>query len=434
MNRQHKNRLLGRMPKKFFRKTVPRSGGSALYTRPLVFAHYYLWYTHSGGFEHRGQWALCDECDKQPLGHPWWPALGEYDSSDPTVFAEHIRQFKAQGLDGITLNYWGYDSGFSLNARLQMIANALEEAGLLFIAFYEPASLVSADARNWLGYVYSNLVKNPTTGLFRSNYLWLRGHTDGVAKPVMLLQSRVMDLNANYVDNDATNKSYANTARFRIVRDELLGPSYLDLGGTGFYTISADIGGVANTQMALDSCHGSFIYNPIFLDSNINFPDWKFKLDVMRQVKAANPQFGVFTTVAPGYNDSGENVDSGWTTTTGNERSRNNGVLYAAYWDVQQVYCPNADIVLITSFNEHGEGSGIEEQTTTLPQYVEEVEDVCAASRLIDCPDNPLPTYPLTWTQGFGTQYTPLTAMHIADWKNFKAAQGAFPPLIIPGT
>lgn len=64
------------------------------------------------------------------------PALGKYDSSNPTIVAAHVAQMRWAGLDAGIYSWWG--RGTPTDNRMPMVLDAAAAQGLAVTAYYEP--------------------------------------------------------------------------------------------------------------------------------------------------------------------------------------------------------------------------------------------------------------------------------------------------------
>lgn len=404
MSRPHLGSV-GRKPLGFGRG-IAGSEPPRLTHEPLVLANYFEWFQASHAWS---QWNVYG-----PLGHAWMPVMGEYASNTASVIADHVRQFKRAGLDGATLDYWGPTSALSLDATLQAVLDAWEEAGLRYAVYYEPSSILNPallgkpaeyrqamidaglnpDAPGSLyqapfteysaGPVWQKYVLNPATGRYRDNYIW--ASPDGINfKPVLVLFDNCLDHDGNWIDGNHSNRTEANGVSFEILNK-------------AFFCISPDL-----NLFSARTFDGGHRYNPIFLPgdnaANPSAPAWRAKCAQIEGLKGGAYKNKLFmATVIPGYNDDGINrdIDTG---ASGNCRARANGGFYDRYWRILDEAVPAADMIFVTSFNEYGEGSGIEETATGLVGT-------------------------LSWDLAYGQQYLDLTREWSERWRKRKRAGG----------
>jgi glycoprotein endo-alpha-1,2-mannosidase len=97
---------------------------------------YYPWYgtpATDGGWSHWGQ-----NAHRPPLDvySSYFPALGPYSSSDPSVVARQMAQIAGAGVDEVVVSWWG--QGSAEDARLPLVVADARRVGLLVGIHLEP--------------------------------------------------------------------------------------------------------------------------------------------------------------------------------------------------------------------------------------------------------------------------------------------------------
>lgn len=98
------------------------TSASAATVQPIRAAFYYPW------FPQAENWST-----------QYHPALGKYDSSNPTILATHISEAKYAGLDAFISSWWG--QGDPTDVRLPALLNAAAAQSFSIAPYYEPESL-----------------------------------------------------------------------------------------------------------------------------------------------------------------------------------------------------------------------------------------------------------------------------------------------------
>jgi glycoprotein endo-alpha-1,2-mannosidase len=94
-----------------------------------VAAYYYLWYDESAGQWQKGYL-------RGRLDAPQRPALGEYDSRDPAVIAQHYRWAQRYGVDVFLTSWWGPHGYDDVTLRDHVLTSAAR-GPTRFAIFYE---------------------------------------------------------------------------------------------------------------------------------------------------------------------------------------------------------------------------------------------------------------------------------------------------------
>lgn len=112
----------------------------------VVGAYYYGWYTPR-------QWAAVDYLGPH-LPDPLEPALGEYDSEDPDVVAQHVRWAAEYGIDFLILSWYGQRTvpdRQALNHLLPaLVGSTVHQAPMIELLSYGDFDLSSQDLRRRL--------------------------------------------------------------------------------------------------------------------------------------------------------------------------------------------------------------------------------------------------------------------------------------------
>jgi hypothetical protein len=119
-------------------RAAPVVDPAALGPRPLVGAHYYHWYP--------GNWG--HGTLRAQLDPPQQPELGLYDSNDPAVAEQHIEWASEHGIDFFTLDWWPVHHQENQPA-IERFLEADNIADISFAAFYETWDLSFDPARGY---------------------------------------------------------------------------------------------------------------------------------------------------------------------------------------------------------------------------------------------------------------------------------------------
>jgi hypothetical protein len=98
--------------------SAPSGAAAGDLTPPVRAAFYYPWYPETEN------WAT-----------KYNPALGKYDSSNPTILATHMAQAKWAGLDAVIASWWG--PGTPTDTRLPALLDAAQGQGVAVTPYYE---------------------------------------------------------------------------------------------------------------------------------------------------------------------------------------------------------------------------------------------------------------------------------------------------------
>jgi len=133
--------------------------------KPLVLAHYYMWYsTGFGPYAKWSHWASTNAseiypkgCDPERIIFPpairqicsfAYPLIGPYDSDNAEVARWHMRLAKAAGIDGFLVDWWATGSwqdpkGLTFKAFERAVLPAAEKEGIKVCLFDETPQFVN---------------------------------------------------------------------------------------------------------------------------------------------------------------------------------------------------------------------------------------------------------------------------------------------------
>jgi hypothetical protein len=120
--------------------------------RPLLMAHYMPWYQSPAVSGYWGWHWTMDHFDpnrKDASGRPeiashYTPLTGPYDSSDEAVLEYQVLLMKISGIDGVIVDWFGFDDFRDyglINASAHKLVRMIEKAGLQFAISYEDQSV-----------------------------------------------------------------------------------------------------------------------------------------------------------------------------------------------------------------------------------------------------------------------------------------------------
>jgi hypothetical protein len=129
--------------------------------RPLVLAYYYIWYTP-------GSWDRA----KTDL-----PALGTYDSADPSVIRQHVAWAKSAGIDALIVS-WKHEA--RLDKPLEALMSAAREVGLGLVLLYQGLDfsrqpLEAGRVADDLTWFVDHYASDPVFGIFGTPVIILSG-------------------------------------------------------------------------------------------------------------------------------------------------------------------------------------------------------------------------------------------------------------------
>jgi len=295
-----------------------------------VLAFYYTWY---GTPQRHGRWVHWD--DVRPEQHDiasatHYPAKGAYDSHDPAVLADHIRQAKAAGLDGFITTWWGQGS-FDDRAFPLVLEEAAKQ-GFEATVYWETAP---GKGRAQIDQAIRDLVYLVTVHGRHPAFLKVDG------KPVIFVYGRVMgEVPLGNWPDIITGARAAAGSDFVLVADGYSDAFARVFDGIHTYNIAGEASGRNPEElrrMAAESFAGAVA------------------LARRRQVLSC-------LTIIPGYDDTKIRKP-------GLKTERHDGATYRVLWEEAIRAAP--DWVLITSWNEWHEGSEIEPSWEDGERYLE---------------------------------------------------------------
>ncbi len=355
---------------------------------PTIHAAFYLWYATP---EHDGRWGHWDHATLPhwseavrarfpPAGvpfnppdephSPYYPSRGPYSSRDNETLYKQFRSLRHAGVDSVMLSWWGQaelditrdTQGANTDAILPIVLDAASAAQIGVTWHLEPyggrdpASVVSD-----IKYLHGKYGKHPA--------LWKQRHR-GRRLPIVFLY----DVSARHAEvrRRARPRGHAPASHpsCRACRhpplppqshDEHHGPSD---GAAQWSRVSHELRGTAHDAIVLSlyleprdanfvdhaDLDGAYTYFAARGFTHGSDPAvWK---DAREQMAARGKLFA--PSVGPGYNDS---LIRPWNSE--HARSRERGKYYDDGW--RSALDSGAEIVTITSYNEWGEGTQIEE-------------------------------------------------------------------------
>jgi hypothetical protein len=389
---------------------TPTDQELALPRRPLVGAHYYHWYP--------GNWGAGTL--RAQLDPPQEPELGFYDSSDPAVAERHIEWASAHGIDFFTLDWWPV-AHQSNQAAIPRFLEARNIADIDFTIFYETWDLgfdasrgyTDMDAPGVRQAFVEDMTQLADTYFDHPSYLRVRG------RPVVILYlTRVLVGDVAGAMADVREMWRARGHDPFVIADEV------------FWSVTADRRPPAFTSTPQAGRIRLFdaitAYNPYESGrtSHAGFGvQSRFVPDVndlyQRYRDATGGEVPIIPGVLPGYNDRGVRprlvhylIPRAW------ERGGEEGTFLAEM--LRQVadrwVDPRVPMVMVTSWNEWNEDTGIEPLRAAPPtaadrgtdgisrtdgvayggvgaRYLEVLRDhyVAIAGRVLDAGGRPLP-------------------------------------------
>lgn len=319
---------------------------------PRVHAFYYLWY---GNPAVDGRWVhwnhtILPHWDKdirksfaydvpfQPpydLHSPFYPQRGPYSSRNATLLYEHMHTMLRHGIGVAVISWWGRpevsggdSQGVVTDAAVRMVLEAAAATGMKIAFHLEPYEGRSVESiREDLEYLHTNYLSHPA--IYKHSpagkhtpgrpvfYVYDSYHIDALQWERLLLPGRDLSVRETELDGYfvALWLDYHN------------GPQAAAAGFEAGYTYFAAEGMTYGSSVA-------------------NWP-------LMSQY-SKNTGFVFIPSVGPGYDDSKIRP---WN--TDNTRPRGEGQYYSNFWNKALEFEP--EFVSITSFNEWGEGTQIEE-------------------------------------------------------------------------
>lgn len=284
-----------------------------------VLAFYYTWY---GTPARHGQWVHWQ--DVRPEQHDiasstHYPARGAYDSHDPVVIDDHIRQAKAAGLDGFITTWWG--QGSFDDRAFPLVLDAAARQGFAATVYWETAP---GKGRRQVDQAVRDLTYLVTTYGRHPGFLKVDG------RPVVFVYGRVMgQVPLNAWPDIITGARAATGSDVLLIADGYSDAFARLFDGIHTYNIAGQVRGKAPDgvrQMAAQSFPGA--------------------VALARRRAAIS-----CVTIIPGYDDTKIRKP-------GLKAERHDGATYQVLWE--EAIKADPDWVLITSWNEWHEGSEIE--------------------------------------------------------------------------
>ena len=117
-------------------------------TKPKIMVHYMTWYEAKSVSGNWGwHWTMnhfdpeqIDETGKREIASHYYPLIGPYDSYDPDVSEYHVLLMKLAGIDGVIIDWYGFEDFYdyaTLNRNTSRIIEFAEKAALEFAICYE---------------------------------------------------------------------------------------------------------------------------------------------------------------------------------------------------------------------------------------------------------------------------------------------------------
>jgi glycoprotein endo-alpha-1,2-mannosidase len=321
---------------------------------PRVHAFYYLWY---GAPDTDGAWihwnhtilAHWDEDIRQnfPFGlafvppydvhSPFYPMRGPYSSRNKTIIRQHMQTMYDHGIGVAVISWWGRpgvsggdSQGVITDEAVQFVLDGAHEVGVKVAFHLEPyvdrtVETIHAD----LTYLKEKYLRHPAI------YKYYPKGLSGPALPMFYLYD------SYHIESEQWER-LLQPGRDLSVRGTDLDGYYVALWVDYHHGRMAHEGGF-NAGYTYFAAQG--------MTYGSTFAHWP----IMKQFSAnTNDEFAFLPSVGPGYDDSKIrpwNAD--------NSRDRSNGEYYAMFWE--KALESNPPFVTITSFNEWGEGTQIEE-------------------------------------------------------------------------
>ena len=294
-------------------KTAGLTLAEHLFARALnheVLAFFYGWYANP---KVSGYWA------HWPEGTAHEPQLGRYDSHDPKVIEEELKQAKSAGITGLIVSWWR--PGDFQDQGMPMLLAAAERVGLKITIYYEVAKPRASPTPQA---TEDDLVDILTR--YGNHRAWLRAGD----KPVVFVYSRAI-------------------GELQLIGWERVISQVRRRYPGGVWFVGDEISKAASN--VFDGVHS---YNPTGQTANMSIEEigaWA-RATYPKWVATAGRGISC-VTVIPGYDDTKLNRSGPRPTT-----DRHAGETYRVLW--QEAIEARPDWILITSWNEWHEGSEIE--------------------------------------------------------------------------
>lgn len=280
---------------------------------------YYDWYGAPPMQKSFIHWPQGEHVPPEDIGSNFYPMLGPYSSSDPTVLKKHMEWIRQAGVGVLSITWWG--RGSYTDGNVKPVMDAAAEAGLKVNFHIEPyPGRTPATVADDVAYILKKYGRHPA--FYRADFLGNR--------PLFYIYAVLCNSAEEWkpvvarLHNSAEPAVLiAQTSNLRFVRD-------------------ADF-------------DGGYTYDGLAPFKHAGFSDhWK---EVERGFAAAGKLF--IPSLGPGYWDD-RAVRGGGADEPENARTRDKGTgkTYDHAWnDAIEAHAP---IITITSFNEWHEGSQIE--------------------------------------------------------------------------
>jgi len=298
--------------------------GVADETRPparprRVLAFYYAWYGNPEVSGHWKHWEKARPGDHEIASATHYPRAGAYDSADPRIIDQHMRQMAEVGIDGPILSWWGPGARDSDHITDELL-KAANRHGRVVSAYYETirgAGVVSSAATD-LVYLVSKYGAHPA---------WLKV----AGRPVIFVYGRALG-------------QMGPLERWQEVRERVHKAT-----GSDPFLIGDRID--AESAAVFDGIH---TYNTVGLLAGKSVEQMRRQNRAAARLTAALAHAAgklACMTIIPGYDDTKIRQP-------GLACSRQDGATYQAGWEVAPA--SDCDWVVITSWNEWHEGSEVE--------------------------------------------------------------------------
>ncbi|MGD9634098.1 MAG: hypothetical protein AB7G28_13370 [Pirellulales bacterium] len=329
--------------------TVRAQSADVVKTNPLkVYMHYMPWFDTPavlGGNNWGYHWKMqtqnpniVDESGKRQIASHYYPMIGPYQSSDPSVIEYHMLLMKYSGVDGIMMDWYGVqgtngDIGLLLN-NSNAIANKVDDFGLGFSVVMEDrfsANINQAKAN--MAYLRDNYFNKP-------DYIRLGAGDDplvGVFGPINFQQPSQWT--------------------------EILGQAGEDVNLLTLWYESADAGSNADGEYAW-----------IYQDPNTTNHLTHTRNFYQSRANSLNIAGGA---AYPGFNDFYQEggAGNGYFTIPSN-----NGQTLAQTLALANTFSSRVDFLQLATFNDFGEGTMFEPTVETGFDYLKQVQQFTGVS------------------------------------------------------
>lgn len=318
--------------------------------KPYLMVHYMPWYQSK---DISGSWGwhwTMNKFDpnkivsgKREIASHFYPVTGPYDSQDPDILEYQVLLMKISGVDGVLVDWYGdenYNDYAMLNKSTGAIFNWIKKANLKFGIVYEDQTIKhminggkinTSSAKTYaakaINYVYTNWASSST-------YLKIDD------KPVLLV------FGPQYFKTSADWESIfssLNPKPLFFTEDNYLSP--VSAGAYPWPPMSLATNGVL-TITKLNEYLSQF-YNKA--------ASWSYKIG------------GAFPGFKDIYKEAGVGNGYGFL-------DPQNGFTFSSSLD--RAINQNCDIIQIVTWNDHGEGTGVEPTLEFGTQYLEKIQEV----------------------------------------------------------